>query len=185
MSLEEIARVASLLTAASGFLIGAVSAAFSWLEKGKDLQRSITERRQTEIRRMKAEFEKQSQVFFGVFDYASDADTHLRLTNLGFSPDEARTRIQVDQAFEFLRDMHTSVRLGLIKKTDIAPWAYWIHRVETRDVLQRYARACGYYAFLSELIAWTAASSELRELEEHCPWWKKGRDMEEKRGRRS
>lgn len=180
MPLDEIARIATYLSAASGFLIGAVTAAFSWFEKAREIRGAISERRRNEIHRLKQEFDKLSPTFSRIFDYTSQADAHLRIDNLGFNSKEVKTRFEVDTAFEFLRDMHTSVRLGLIKKIDITLWCYWIHRVETRDALKRYARACGYYSFLKDLIAWTAASSELRELEQHCPWW--GSDKRRSRG---
>ncbi|MBX3202146.1 MAG: hypothetical protein KF894_28715 [Labilithrix sp.] len=106
-----------------------------------------------------------------VFDYRSELCIHLRVDMLVFTKEEVATRSRTDAAFEHLRELHRSVAMQLIEPDDLGPWIYWIHRVETRAELKGYARACGYDAFMADLVAWTQGTDELRLLQRHCPWW--------------
>lgn len=172
MDVEAILQAGSISASALTFSAGAVAAAFNWLEKARDQRRTRVERRREEIERLLAAYEKYDDTFCDIFDYQSDLDDHIRIDRLAFNAAEVATRTSVDEAFDHLRQVHWSVRSGLIEHEDLGPWVYWIHRVDTREPLARYARACGYGAFLDDLRRWTARSSEIRELVRHCPWWR-------------
>ena len=167
--IDSITGIVATLT----FVVGAVSAKRSWDEKRRDIQRTQMERRQGELRRLMDAFEGQASIFNEIFDYESDLDAHLRLTNLDtdFTDEEVGTRTLVDQAFEHLRDLQRSLRLGLIEADDLSFWTYWIHRIRQRPPLAAYARACGYDSFLAPLREATVQDPQLRELQAHCPWW--------------
>ncbi|HEX9104445.1 MAG TPA: hypothetical protein VF997_19675 [Polyangia bacterium] len=153
--------------------IGALSAGWSFLQKAADSLHARAERRQAQLRSLLAEQKEHQRTFDEVFDYASTLDGHLRVDprQLRFLPEEVATRSRTDSAFEHLRNVHKAVCLGLIAKSDLGPWVYWIHRVDGRAALGEYARACGYGSFMSPLIDWTKGSPELTALREHCPWW--------------
>jgi hypothetical protein len=167
----------TLLGSTTAVLFGGITAGLSFVEKARDLRRLQKERRQSEILRLLSMLQKNLDTFSNIFDYASSLDEHLRTTDLVFSKEEVSTRSTVDVAFEHLRDVHRSVHLRLLHKTDLAPWVYWIHRIQTRAPICKYAAACGYYAFLDDLQAWTKSSKELQQLKANCPWWlREGRE---------
>lgn len=168
---EAITRTVSIIAGASSLTFGAVSGGLALFAKAKELRRIQAEKRQQEILRLRAAFEKNQNAFAEVFDYATPLDAHLRTTNLHFTPEEVETRSRVDKAFEHLRDVDNSVRLGLIKKIDLDSWIYWIYRTRIRKPIFAYAKACGYLLFLNRLADWTAKSRELKELKKECPWW--------------
>ena len=153
--------------AVSGSLVLAVwSARSSWI-------RTEMERRNAEVRRLLAEFQKHADVFSKIFDFSSVSDNDLRMARpFLFNPQEVRTRVLVDEAFEHLRDVHRSVSLGLIEPADLSFWTYWIHRIKTRTPLADYSTACGYDSFVAPLQAMTQDDPQLEELDAHCPWWR-------------
>lgn len=166
-AIGEVGLAAGALSAC----LAALSAARSWYEKSQTEQRTRRERRATQIEALLARFKPLRSTFDEVFDYSGPADAALRLVNLRFTLEEQEMRSKADAAFEFLRDVHRSVRLGLIEPDDLDPWIYWIHRTAGSKSVAEYARACGYGSFLTELRAWTVASPQLDELRRHCPWW--------------
>ena len=154
-------------------IIGAASGGLALIAKANELWKNLAEKRRLEIQRLLTEFDKNQNIFADIFDYSSALDEHLRIERLSFDKTETKTRSDVDKAFEHLRDVHNSLRLGLIRKADLAPWIYWIHRIKTRGALMNYAKACGYLVFINRLSNLTKNSHELKELEQFCPWWKK------------
>jgi hypothetical protein len=154
----------------------AIKAGVSWREKARESRLAAAHRRMTELRGLTAHRDECKPIFDEIFDYESDLDDHLRITDLRFKAAEALTRSKADQAFEHLREVHRVVELGLIEKADLGPWVYWVHRVGARRPLKLYAEACGYWWFVAELAAWTADSQELKLLREKCPWWQPGEE---------
>jgi hypothetical protein len=155
------------------FVVGAISAKRPWDEKRRNLKLSQMKKRQGEVHRLMDAFAAHAATFANVFDYESGTDRDLRIDNLTFQPEETATRTRVDGAFEHLRDLYRSLSLGLIEAKDLSFWTYWIHRVPQRVALADYARACGYDSFLRPLREATTLDPQLRELQEHCPWWPK------------
>jgi len=165
------------VVAAGTFIVGVISAKRSWDEKRRDTERAQMERRQAEVHRLMDSFGKEATTFNDVFDYDSDLDAHLRLKDLLFTAEEQATRTRTDRAFEHLRDLHRSLRLGLISSDDLSFWTYWLHRVPHRIALAAYARACGYEAFMTPLREASREDPQLADLTKHCPWWPREKDQ--------
>ena len=155
-------------------LTAALSAGWNWLSQAQASQHMIAVQRNQEVLRLLGDFQQvEAEGFMTFFDYDSTRDAALRVQDLDFTIDEVAMRNTVDRCFEHLRGVHRSVRLRLIQPEDLAPWVYWIHRVETRQPLLDYSLACGHAAFMRDLAQWTANSSVLAELRRpgRCPWW--------------
>lgn len=170
MPLQEFMPTVSFVAAAIGILTSGLSAAWSFVEKAKNAVRTRIESRQKEIIRLQGCLKQVQPIFSEIFDLQSSRDEDLRLNNLKLTEAEVSTRLLVDQAFEHLRDLHRSVRFGLINKEDLAPWVYWIYRVQTRKPIEQYAKACGYMAFMDDLASWIQESKEIQIIKDNCPW---------------
>jgi hypothetical protein len=171
MDLEYALKALALVTAALSGSFAAVQAGRSWLQRTKDLRRGESASRAAELGKLHISFKAVGDTFAQIFDYTSVLDRALRLENLSFSDDEAQTRTRVDEAFSFLRELHTAVRLDLIDRSDLGPWAYWIHRIDTRPAIKSYSAACAYEVFRQDLVSWTEGSPEISMLARMCPWW--------------
>ena len=151
MDLNQIVRTGSIAATGLGIISSGISAAWSFYQKAKESIRVRRKARQEEVLRLQFALREVRSVFDDIIDYESELDSHLRTNNLSFPPDEIATRSSVDRAFDHLRDVHRSVLLELIDKSDLGPWVYWVYRIETRPPVMEYARACGYGVFLSDL----------------------------------
>lgn len=171
MDLETTLKWMTLVTGVASASYAAIQAGRAWVERTADVRRQAMERRMQTLRELLDQFATVLPIFSAVFDYDSVVAKHLRVDDLAFGDEEAQTRAKTDQAFEFLRLVHASVRMGLIEREDLGPWIYWIHRVATRPVLLRYSEACGYESFRAELARWTEGAEELSMLRRACPWW--------------
>lgn len=153
--------------------VAALAAAFGFMGRAQAWYRQGRHERHNEIQRLLSELTSVKHILARYFDYQGLHDLDLRIHDLYFSNAEAKTRTEVDEAFEHLRNVHRSLKLGLVKKADLDPWVYWVHRVRNlnRKPLHEYEKACGYSVFMDDLRSWTRDSKQLSELKANCTWW--------------